>query len=211
MLAVPMAASLAACHVHIQIQVRATDGLKATTGSNSYRPGNLRAGGQPLRRPLRLVNPSLCWLACLLTAASLLALLSAWCMFLFQVGAWVYLPPPTSAPYSTANIQLQEQQPVSAAHQPTRTGTTPRGSHKTPKGHQNLGAEEMADKDQVAIGESCKLLDNLKLSCLLCLLHAFSTQPAGLSSAHSESKSLLACLPTHSQHWQLLFQPLLAC
>lgn len=97
-------------------------------------------------------------------------------MFPFQVGAWVYLPPPTAAPYSAANIQLQEQQPISAAHQPTRTSTTPRGSHG---GHQSLEAEAMADKDQVAVGESCKLLHNLKPLSLLHLLLCLLDEPAG--------------------------------
>ncbi|KAL3156017.1 hypothetical protein ABBQ32_013005 [Trebouxia sp. C0010 RCD-2024] len=118
-----------------------------------------------------------------LMATPILAqLLGGWpaCFLLFAglgiawaVGAWVYLPPPTAAPYSAANIQLQEQQPISAAHQPTRTSTTPRGSHG---GHQSLEAEAMADKDQVAVGigkaVSASTAGNMGQVVALCWVHS---------------------------------------
>ena len=81
-----------------------------------------------------------------------------------QVGAWIYLPPPGSAPYSAANVQLQadKQQPTSSLHQPTRTQTSPGGSHD---------GGRMSAKARIAVGEAYKLLMGLpalQLPFLLC-------------------------------------------
>lgn len=77
-------------------------------------------------------------------------------MFPFQVGAWIYLPPPTAAPYSAANVQLQAvtQQPASSSHQPTRTRSRPGASQKTQDG-------TLPATSQVAVGEAHKRLYGL--------------------------------------------------
>ena len=86
---------------------------------------------------------------CISNVAFLLAFLATLYMSPFQVGAWIYLPGPASAPYSAANVQLQaaKQQPASSFHQPIRPRTSPGGSQKT-------SAATVSAKDQVAVGEA---------------------------------------------------------